>query len=625
MTKVRQLSVRRSQLIRPFGVGALVVGPDGASMITAGLDYWYEREDGDDRNLDPEEFRVDEWRLQGALGVGHFRQPPDLRWRGGPNTRLHVPMLRFPQWHQCPRCRRLTHWPLTDPEMHSCTSCESQDRKRPRLLQVRFVAMCAGGHIFDFPWREWAHDTASPSCGEDMRMSGMSARCSCGKARPLQNVTQHQFLPIDGYHCPGSRPWLGDAAPEQCDQKVRAAFRTSSNVYFPVTRSSIHIPPDTHKVRDDLIGLLNERRFSMLFEPLRKMGMLTPADLREVHPGPLRDFRDEEIEAAIAEISEGRDRAPVAVATAEEHPETSFRRAEFEVLNKPLTRDDLMIRVVDTGEYAEPVRGRIAAIALVERLRVTEALTGFTRVHPDDSLGNQERMRLLRRAPVRPRSADDWLPAHVVHGEGVFIDLGGPPLREWERTSAVRKRVEVLRRHYEKAITTRSAGGGVARERFVISPRSVLLHTFAHLVINRLTYESGYSAAALAERLYVSDDVGAPMAALLIYTAAGDSDGTLGGLVRLGRPGHLERIVEDALRGAAWCSADPVCAEMASAVGQGPDSCNLAACHSCALLPEPACEFSNRFLDRALVVRGVGGTESEGIGFFNEPDMIAGA
>ena len=124
MTKVRQLSVRRSQLIRPFGVGALVVGPDGASMITAGLDYWYEREDGDDRNLDPEEFRVDEWRLQGALGVGHFRQPPDLRWRGGPNTRLHVPMLRFPQWHQCPRCRRLTHWPLTDPEMHSCASCD---------------------------------------------------------------------------------------------------------------------------------------------------------------------------------------------------------------------------------------------------------------------------------------------------------------------------------------------------------------------------------------------------------------------------------------------------------------------------------------------------------------------
>ena len=30
--------------------------------------------------------------------------------------------------------------------------------------------------------------------------------------------------------------------------------------------------------------------------------------------------------------------------------------------------------------------------------------------------------------------------------------------------------------------------------------------------------------------------------------------------------------------------------------GQGPDSCNLAACHSCALLPETSCEEFNRFL-----------------------------
>jgi len=36
--------------------------------------------------------------------------------------------------------------------------------------------------------------------------------------------------------------------------------------------------------------------------------------------------------------------------------------------------------------------------------------------------------------------------------------------------------------------------------------------------------------------------------------------------------------------------------------GQGPDSCNLAACHCCALVPETACEEFNRFLDRGLVV-----------------------
>jgi len=89
------------------------------------------------------------------------------------------------------------------------------------------------------------------------------------------------------------------------------------------------------------------------------------------------------------------------------------------------------------------------------------------------------------------------------------------------------------------------------------------------------------------------------MAGILIYTAAGDAEGTMGGLVRMGRPGPLEPVIDRALSNARWCSADPVCAETA---GQGPDSSNLAACHNCALVPETACEEFNRFLDRALVV-----------------------
>jgi hypothetical protein len=100
------------------------------------------------------------------------------------------------------------------------------------------------------------------------------------------------------------------------------------------------------------------------------------------------------------------------------------------------------------------------------------------------------------------------------------------------------------------------------------------------------------------------------MAGILIYTAAGDSEGTLGGLVRMGEPGRLEGVLENALAHAAWCSSDPVCIE---SKGQGPGSCNLAACHGCALLPETACEEYNRFLDRALVVGGLGKSE---LGFF---------
>jgi hypothetical protein len=147
-----------------------------------------------------------------------------------------------------------------------------------------------------------------------------------------------------------------------------------------------------------------------------------------------------------------------------------------------------------------------------------------------------------------------------------------------------------------------------------IGPRYILLHTLAHLLINRLTFECGYSSAALRERLYVSENPSAPMAGILIYTAAGDAEGTLGGLVRMGKPGRLEPLLARALTGAKWCSADPVCMEMGQSGGQGPDSLNLAACHGCGLVPETACEEFNRLLDRGLVIGPFGNPT---IGFFN--------
>ena len=147
-----------------------------------------------------------------------------------------------------------------------------------------------------------------------------------------------------------------------------------------------------------------------------------------------------------------------------------------------------------------------------------------------------------------------------------------------------------------------------------VTPTFLLLHTFAHLLINQLTLECGYSTAALRERLYVSDSAEAPMAGVLIYTAAGDAEGTMGGLVRMGRPGYLEPAILGAVETALWCSADPVCMEIGTQSGQGPDSCNLAACHNCCLVPETACEEFNRFLDRGVVVGSVGNRQ---MGFFN--------
>ena len=104
------------------------------------------------------------------------------------------------------------------------------------------------------------------------------------------------------------------------------------------------------------------------------------------------------------------------------------------------------------------------------------------------------------------------------------------------------------------------------------------------------------------------------MFGLLIYTAAGDSEGTMGGLVRMARPDILPGILKMAVSNARWCSTDPVCMDSGDK-GQGPNSCNLAACHGCALVPETSCEEFNRFLDRGLVV---GTFDNPDLGFFSD-------
>ena len=100
------------------------------------------------------------------------------------------------------------------------------------------------------------------------------------------------------------------------------------------------------------------------------------------------------------------------------------------------------------------------------------------------------------------------------------------------------------------------------------------------------------------------------MAGLLLYTASGDSEGTLGGLVRQGEPGRLDRTLAAALKNAAICSSDPLCIESA---GQGTHALNMAACHACSLLPETSCEEGNLLLDRVLVI---GTPDEAATGFF---------
>ncbi|KWW97920.1 hypothetical protein TH66_21350 [Carbonactinospora thermoautotrophica] len=628
--------IRRAQLVTPFGVGAMSILVNGTSVITGGLDHWYEG--GDSSNLYLDEFIVDEWRLQERLKVNQLRLPPDHRIpiRGGGqqrNVNLSVPVLRFPRWSFCMYCKRLTESTLSMAQPVRCPDPKHEGaKKRPIMSQVPFVAICDKGHLDDFPWREWVHRSLKPQCDGVLRLlsrgggtlAGQIVACDCGEERSLervlegsfkddgqeQTVLSQQLSPEGEYTCYGSRPWVADPG-SGCGSPLRAALRAAGNVYFPKVESSIFIPrqqggasaevlevlrrPDVQSRIQVFQAFLGSEAVQKLRELVQKLRKLVPVEL-------LKPFSDEELEAGLKELlgetsstsedllDDGEDLTSAA----------DWRRPEHDLLRETPTHPDLT--VTDPGIPVALSRW-IGRVRRVEVLRETRALRGFTRVR-DRPLRLSEGKRLLRRHPLPPEQ--DWLPAYVVRGEGIYLELERSSLAAWESRKEVQSRAGHMAARFAAAQERR---GLQPRD---VAPRFVLLHTLAHLLINELIYTCGYSSASLRERLYVSGEPGREMAGLLIYTAAGDSEGTMGGLVRMARPESLEAVFAAALSKARWCSTDPVCMELGEA-GQGPDSCNMAACHGCALLPETSCEEFNRFLDRGLVI---GTFDSPDLGFF---------
>ncbi len=629
--------LRRSQLIAPFGVGAMTVVQGGVGLITAGLDHWYKREDNSQR-IDIDEYVVEEWRLQRLLNVDHFRLPPDYREKTVlgqdiPNTGLTIPFLRFPRWHFCPRCHRLDERPLAERGRPKCPECQ----KPSFLFQVPFVSMCEAGHLQDFPWREWVHRDAHPQCNEKLRListgsaslSGQKVKCDCGLSRDLGSIMEaypdgttylSKTLLDNGsiFFCRGLKPWLGTENGEECSCHLRGALRSASNIYFSQVKSAIYLPRESNVVSQDLIALFEQPPLSTLTRTLFDATTALDPDtrwtillsgLRRQYPLMLDQYNDEQIRSA-AEIALGisAENQEAMESEHDEDIETRFRREEYQVLRKPRQGSILDIKEMPLSNYAHPIAEFFSKIMLIDRLRETRAMAGFTRVFAENGQSLDDRRAMLR----RDQFESNWLPAYVVYGEGIYFELDEKRLQIWEQQETVVHRIKQLERRYIAVQQSRRL------RQQQITPRFVLLHTLAHLIMNRLTFECGYSSAALRERLYVSSDLSSPMAGILIYTADGDAEGTMGGLVRMGKPSYIEPVILRALQNALWCSADPVCMEIGGHSGQGPDSCNLAACHNCALVPETACEHFNRFLDRAVVISGMGDSD---MGYFKLSEL----
>ncbi len=257
----------------------------------------------------------------------------------------------------------------------------------------------------------------------------------------------------------------------------------------------------------ELVELLEAPPLRSLVDFLAKMGQLGMAGtlLLGQQPRILKGYEAGQIDRAARIVAgvEGNGGAVPAVEV-EEDEETAFRRAEYRALRQARQEEQLTVEVAPLEQYGMDFQRFFDTVGLVTRLRETRALAGFGRVFPPGGQNETGRQRQLRRE--LPVAGENWLPAYRVYGEGIFLSLREELVRDWEAEAAVVARVRPLLQRFHAVQEARRL-----RER-PLGPRFLLLHTLSHLLINRLTFECGYSTAALRERLYVSADAREPMA-----------------------------------------------------------------------------------------------------------------
>lgn len=620
-------SVRASQAILQYGVGAMVDFPD-QTLMTAAPEYW-----------ESQVQQIHDERLERVLGVEYFGMPGNQ----GSNHSEGISYVRFPEWYFCPQCRKfqpISSWLREYRQSCSQRQFESDPYmvKHPRcptcrknLVVTRIITVCEHGHIDDFPWVEWVHCrnfggrksicshpslTFKTGASSAEGLEGLIITCETCKAKTtLQGAfTKGMLADLDkktggqyDFTCKGRHPWKNTR--EACDLNPQVHQRGSSSVYFPVTASSLVIPPYSSLVTKNIE---NSNGFAQCKTSIYDIVKRTeiPRELKTTISASLISEYSGKIalETGIpaSQVKAVLDRKWLS----EDSDECStysvkYRAEEYAALSGEAVgtdnSGDFVREETEIGKYAIPF---VKRISLINKIREVRALTGFTRVSPADKADTGNRSGDI--VPIKEKSTV-WYPAYEVRGEGIFIEFDEAAVARWQSNNRYSdRRVEILNENYQKSFI----GSNHPR---TITPKFLLLHTLSHLLIKQLSFECGYSIASLRERIYSSEaHEGKEMAGILIYTASGDSEGTMGGLVRQGYPDIFPALFKKAIESAVACSNDPVCS---LSFGQGRDSLNLSACYSCALIPETSCEEYNEFLDRGVVVGTFGKNK---FGFYSE-------
>ena len=618
-----KLAMRSSQLITPFGVGALIE-IDGQSFLIKGTRYWSEKfitDKGDYKNL----VNIDFPQLTNRLrGISQLKKAV-----------FEVPIMRFPSWHFCPSCRIMTKldfsWDKAKEESNksafSKPICTNKQCKGKELVPMRFVAVCQHGHISDIDWIKWAHRNKQGQGGKcDFKqplkfiVSGQSGGdfnnmhivCKCSENDKL---TSHNSLEgintYLGQFCDGFIPGEPNAERQECKDKngkqtlMEMQPRGASSLHYPSILSAldISINDQQEETEEDIIKdnkfLTTIEFMSGLPKNQRQLGSrMAVQELAEKY-----GLDEDKVFELLTYYLEGGDLNENLEVEDAEITQYEILDIEFPVLSKNISIKSKHLitnpHLLDINSSLKPC---LKKIVQVERLREVRVFRGFQRIQ----FGSNNTIV----KPYFNAEGIKWLPASEVFGEGIFLEFDETKLHEWYN-----KFCKIINNITYHQITTAQEQGLLNNSGITPSPYFIMLHTFSHILINQLSFDSGYSSTSLKERIYSNLDK--KRYGILIYTTDADAEGSMGGLVEMGTPKYIEEVIYKAVTKSTWCSSDPVCRELEK---QGVGGLNAAACHACSLISETSCSYMNVLLNRLLVssdgrLNGKGKAEPEG--FFN--------
>ena len=549
--------LRPNQVISTFGPGAIVDAVKD-SVTVLDINYWKERG-----------IKISDSRLASYLNVDGFYMP---------NTQgdKDIPVVSFPYMHVCSKCGRIFDIRENFNENRylqygaTCPYCGWQ------AYPSRFISICKDGHMDDFPWRWWVHNGDTncrgilkiTSSGNSSSLGDMWVKCSCGAKRSMQGAMEKKNFA--GCTCSGHHPFRLHSRNQKCTNDISPSQRGASNVYFAVNRSAISIPPWINPL------------YNLIDEHLRDIelaeSLMGNEGITKIYQMYFTKFSRNEFDDALKRrrenISEFKE----------------IKKMEYEAIthhDDPLYQSQQSHFKAEEDPLSLSMQKYFSRIIRITRLREVRVLLGFTRLDaadPDAEVDNQANIVYLTKG-----STDRWLPASEINGEGIFIEFNKETLNNWLNNPEVQIMSKLYQENYKKFCEKK--GWKIATPR---DATYVLMHTLSHLLIKQMSMSSGYSSAAIRERIYFGD----LMNAILLYTGSADKEGSLGGLVELGTEAKIIDMLRDAFLEALLCTNDPECMNNMP----NDDSSNGAACHSCCMISETACENGNRMLDRGFIV-----------------------